>query len=250
MFNLNWGSEITAVDSFVSSTAGGDQSVQAVAIDYAKAHLRALGDIDSALYAVYIDAAASYFFEQTSRSPLTQTRDLLLDAFPFLGASGRYARIELPHPPLQSVVSVQYIDQNGVLQNFTDGASPATNFFTWLAPGGDYATVGFVEPLYGKPWPIARDQSGSVRIRYKCGYGDDSTSVPALVTQILCLLVAHFDQFRGAVHEARKGQVLELPYGIEATIEAFKQTAKTNQLLRRYGSSVPPGLVVGGTVVP
>jgi hypothetical protein len=241
--------EIGTIDNFVSSLTNIETGNQAVDLGYAQQHLRALGNIDDELFKVYIEAATSYFFEQTSRAPITQTREFILDRFPFCGASGRAARIELPHPPLQTVVSVKYINASGILTNFTDGASPVTNFFTWLAPAGDYAPPGFVEPTYGRTWPIARDQTGAVVIQYTCGYGDASTNVPFLVREIICLLVAHFDQFRGAVHEARRGQVLELPYGVQVTMDAFKQTAKSAQVLRTYGHAVPYPYSFGGSVI-
>jgi hypothetical protein len=245
----SYGREILTIDNFVSTVQGGSPANQAVTLSYAQQHVRALGQIDAAQISVFIDAATSYFFEQTSRSPLTQTREFWLDRFPFIGAMGRGARIELPHPPLQSVLSVQYIDSTGVLRNFNDGGSPATNLFTTVIPAGDYAVPGFVEPLYGKTWPIARDQTGSVKIRYKCGYGDTAAAVPALVRGILCLLIAHFDTFRSAVHEARRGQVIELPYGVEVTMDAFKKTAASAQVLRDYGYASPYAIAVGGSIV-
>lgn len=225
--------EMSYLDSFVSSVGSGSPAYQAVTLDYVQQHVRALGQTDADLLSVYIDAATSYFFEQTSRSPLTQTRMLLLDCFPFVGASGAAARIELPHPPLQKVLSIRYPDSTGTMQSFV-GGSPSANLFTYTAPVGDYATCGSVEPIYGQPWPQARWQTGGVQITYTCGYGDTPGAVPALVRGIICLLVAHFDTFRSAVHEARKGQVLELPYGVEYMLNGFKYSAKSAQLLRWY----------------
>ena len=216
-------------DTLVSALEG------ALDLDYAKNHIRSLTDADDNLIAIWIEAATSYFFEQTGRSPLTQTRIALLDQFPFYGVSASCARIELPHPPLQSVTNVQYLDANGVLRSFNDGGSPLTNYFTYTAPVGDYAACGPVEPIYGMTWPQARCQTGSVRITYTCGYASDADGVPPLIRNILCFLVAHFDQFRSAVHEARRGQVLELPYGIETLMDAFKFTAQSTQILRVHG---------------
>lgn len=219
-------------DTLISTLAGGSPANQAITLAYAKLHIRALGTTDDTLISVYIDAAASYFEEQTGRQILTATREAWLDAFPFLGASGRCARIELPHPPLQAVQSIKYVDANGVLQTHDVGSPALVNV---VAPSGPYCHRGSVEPISGSSWPIARDQTEAVRIRYTCGYGDTPAAVPPLVRGILCYLVAHFDTFRSAVHEARKGQVLELPYGVQAMLEAFKYSALPSQVLRPSG---------------
>ncbi|MES2341721.1 MAG: hypothetical protein V4597_08585 [Pseudomonadota bacterium] len=222
--------ELTIVDSLVEGPAG-----PAVSLAYARQHIQALTTADDNMIAIWTAAASGYFTDQTGRDPIFTVRDALLDAFPFPGRSGREARIELPHPPLNEVLSVEYVDPDGNVVPFDDGASPETRFWTYSAPQGTYAPRGFVEPISGRQWPIARDETGSVRIRYRSGYTADPDQVPDLARAILCYLIAHFDQFRGAVHEARKGQVLELPYGVKAMIDGFKYSAAPTQVLRiRY----------------
>lgn len=220
--------ELFLTDTLISTVAGGSPAVQALTLAYAKLHIRALGSTDDALLSVYIDAAASYFEEQTGRQLLTATREVWLDAFPFVGASGSGARIELPHPPLQSVVSVKYIDSSGVLQTY--GGSPAT--FRTSAPVGDYAHRGFVEPTSGSVWPIARCETGAVRIQYTCGYGNTADDMPSLVRGVLCYLVAHFDTYRTPVQETIRGQILEVPYGVQMMLDGFKFSASPSQVLR------------------
>lgn len=224
-------SSLILTDSLISSMADASPPVSALTLAYAKQHIRALNAADDALTAVRIDAAAQYFESQTGRQLLTATREVWLDAFPFLGASGGDARIELPHPPLLSVVSVKSVDGNGVLQSFT-GGSPVTNLFSVSAPVGPYAPRGWVEPKYGTAWPIARAETGAVRIRYTCGYGNTPDDIPALARGVLCFLVAHFDTFPSAVHEARNGQVLELPYGVRQMLDGFTYSALPTQVLR------------------
>jgi uncharacterized phiE125 gp8 family phage protein len=229
--------ELARTDSLISTVAGGSPPVQALTLAYAKQHIRALGSVDDALTTVRIDAAAQYFESQTGRQLLTAVRELWLDAFPFLGASGGNARIELPHPPLQGVVSVAYVDGTGVVQ--TLGGSPTV--LKVSAPVGPYAARGSVEPLAGGVWPIARAETGAVRIRYTCGYGNASAAIPALARGVLCYLVAHFDTFPTAVHEARRGQVLELPYGVQEMMNGFKLSALSTQVLRTQPPvGVPP----------
>lgn len=224
--------ELELTDTLISTVAGGSPAVQALTLAYAKLHIRALGSADDTLISVFIDAAASYFEEQTGRQLLTAVREVWLDAFPFVGASGVDARIELPHPPLQSVTSVSYVDSDGVSQSFV-GGSPSTALFTYSAPVGDYARRGWIEPLSGGVWPIARAQTGTVRIRYVCGYGSSAAAIPPLVKGILGFLVGHFDTNRSAVQNLQRGEsVLELPYGVRAMMDGFKYSALSSQVLR------------------
>lgn len=223
---------ITPSDTLIEAAAG-----PALTLEYAKQHIRALGNADDTLLQVYIEAAASYFSEQSGRPTLTETRQLGLDAFPFIGASGADARIELPHPPLQTVVSVEYIDADGVLQSFDDGGSPATPYWRAVTYAGPYARRGYVEPKSGNYWPIARSETDAVRIQYTCGYGDTAAEVPPLVRGILCYLVGHFDTYRIPVAEKT---VTAIPYGVQMMLDAFKYSAYPSQVLREYGTWIRP----------
>jgi len=220
-------SELQITDSLISTLP-----TPAITVAYAKDHIRALGNTDDNLIAVWINAAASYFEEQTGRQLITATREAWLDAFPWVGGAGAISRIELPHPPLQSVVSVQYLDADGTLQSFT-GGSPATALFTTSAPAGPYARRGWVEPLFGQTWPTPYAQTGAIRIRYTCGYGDTPDDIPELVRGILCFLVGHFDTNRSAVQNSQRGEsVMALPYGVQEMMNGFKYSALPSQVLR------------------
>ncbi len=224
--------QLSITDTLISSITDSSPSVSALTLAYAKEHIRALGNADDTLIQVYINAATNYFEEQTGRQLLTATREAWLNAFPFVGASGGYARIELPKPPLVSVASVKYIDSSGTLQSF-QGGSPLANLYTINAPAGPYAVRGFVEPIYGGVWPIARAETGAVRIRYTCGYGPTMASIPPLVRGVLCFLVGHFDTFRSAGVEQA---VTELPFGVKQMMDGFKYSALPAQVLREYAN--------------
>lgn len=190
-------------------------------VDYAKLHIKSITDAEDLLVAGWILGAGSYFFEQTGRPPIIGTFERWLDRFP----SGR-GKIELPHPPLQSVISVQYVDGSGVLQDFNDGASPASPLYTVKAPQGDYGTRGWVEPIAGVCWPQTTScESGAVRVQYTAGYGETPDDVPELAKAIMCWHVAHFDQFRAAVHAEFRESVTVLPFGVKEMIDGFKYTA-------------------------
>jgi len=219
-------------------------------VDHARRHIRAISREDDVLIATWIQAAAQYFEAQTGRQIITATRELWMDAFPcqfyggqwWGGPSATRQRIELPHPPLQSVVSVKYIDSTGTEQSYSDGGSPDAPFYQAKAPQGPYARRGYVEPIYGNTWPVARCEGGAVRIQYVSGYGDTPDDVPELVTGILCYLVAHFDTVRAAVHEVRRGQMLELPYGVRAMMDEFKYSAYPTVTPKQHGYGGGPWL--------
>ncbi len=73
-----------------------------------------------------------------------------------------------------------------------------------------------------------------MHIRYRCGYGDADTDVPELAKGVLCFLIAHFDQFRGAVADARNGQIITVPYGVQVMLDEFKYSAMPTEKLSQY----------------
>jgi len=89
----------------------------------------------------------------------TQTAELVLDAFPS-------DDVDLWVPDVQSVVSVKYLDVDGVQQTLasTDYALDADSTPCWLLP----VTI----------WPTAGEFANAVRIRYTCGYGPAASDVP------------------------------------------------------------------------
>ncbi len=233
-------SVIDPVDSLIAAPV-----VPPMTVGYARRHIRSLTATEDGLIATWIQAAAQYFEGMTGRQIITATRESWMDAFPgYLGIGpadiiplgafwpqwGTTTRIELPRPPLQSVISVTYVDGTGVVQTVDDGGSPATPTYLVKAPQGPYARRGWIEPKVGTSWPLARYEGGAVRIQYICGYGDTVETVPALVTGILCYLVAHYDQHREAVHESR--WAIEVPYGVQAMIEEFKYSAMPSHVAR------------------
>lgn len=121
------------------------------------------GDLfdESALVEGYIKAIRQRAELELRRALITQTWDLVLDAFPTPTARNPFAALEIPLPPLQSITSIQYLATAGQ--------------FVTLAPE-DYtvdtdSTPGKVMPAYGKTWPVTLDYPGAVRVRFVAGYG-------------------------------------------------------------------------------
>lgn len=216
----------------------------ALSVQYAFDHIRGLSQDENHLIEAWIEAATQLVEARTDRDLIQRTREVWLDCFPnetndvqaYVGMSGWYGgggtygtgtrvRIELPRPPLVDVLSIAYIDADGVLQTLTDGGSPEVRPFKVVAPQGPYAVRGWVEPTAGTTWPIARTNEGAaVRIQYRSGYGTNESDIPAALRSVLAFLVGHWDRERTPVSDSKK-QIIELPYTVEALLKEFKETA-------------------------
>ena len=117
----------------------------------------------------------------TRRALLTQTWELVLNDFP-----GSMGGIILPLPPLQSVASITYVDTAGALQTLdsalyqVDSDSEPARIFS----------------AYGTYWPETQESPACVRIRFICGYGDTSDTVPAAIRQWILMNVANLYENR------------------------------------------------------
>ncbi len=155
-------------------------AVELVSLTMAKQHLRIDPDYtgDDTLISFYISAARAQAEKACNRAFLTQTWLLTLDIFPYplwvsgtlpsqgrdlLWALGPYIEgqaIRLPKPRTMNVVSVQYIDGNGILQTL---------------PSSDYVLDTNSEPARLTPppqgtWPeLAVYQPASVQITFQAG---------------------------------------------------------------------------------
>lgn len=198
----------------------------AVSLAYARSHLRALSHDEDELVVSWIQAATALIEMRTFRQIVTATRELWIDAFP----PGE--RIELPRSPLQDVEAVLYVDSTGAVVPFTDGASPETRYFQVWAPTGEIPPRGWIAPIAGQSWPTARAERSAVRVRYRAGFADDPDHVPELLRGAICFLVAHFDQNRSAVDEARRGSVMEMPLGVQAILDQYGYSNYPSQAWR------------------
>lgn len=97
----------------------------------------------------------------TRRAHLLQTWALVLDRFPC-------GDIVLPKPPLQSVTSITYIDEDGAEIELL--GSPVGQEFQVSTPSGPKAARGRIRPVYDETWPSTRRVLDAVRIEFVCGY--------------------------------------------------------------------------------
>lgn len=115
--------------------------------------LRVAGATDDTDITALIKTARLMAETHTMHALVTQTLELVLDGFPDGG-------IVVPMPPLQSVTTIKYIDEDGVQQTLSA-----------LLYSVDTNTVpGLITPAYGESWPDTRDEINAVRVRYVAGW--------------------------------------------------------------------------------
>lgn len=160
-----------------------------ITLEQAKAFARVDTSEDDELINEFIRAAREAIEgpEGTySRVWLESEWQLVLDEFPA-------AEILIPLAPVQSVVSVRYYDEDGVLQTIDSSAYVVDTYSTppWLLPAGDSAA-----------WPATNDAANAVIVRFVAGYpvGTESegstplvaVNVPSTVRLAARQLVAHW----------------------------------------------------------
>lgn len=128
--------------------------------------------------ALLIAAATERAEQATNRSLITKTWDLIEDKFPGDGF------FELPQAPLISVTHLKYRDTAGTLQTWA-----ASNYIV-TAPAGPRCARGRLSLAYGITWPSTYGQADDVQIRFVCGYGTESSDVPAILRQAMLMDIA------------------------------------------------------------
>lgn len=213
----------TTRDLIVTDTLISGPTIEPIDLEEMKKQLKFTPTTEDTLIDTYISMARQHFEEQTGRQLMAATWERRMEAYPYANTASPYPvdLIELPHPPLLSVVSVAYAVEGSpdetVLVEGTD--------YVVEAPSGPYASRGIIRPVSGGSWPSVSLGIGSVRIRYRAGYGTQPGHVPELIKGALYFLVGHFHRFRSETHVSERGSIESLPLGAEAIIRAFKYSA-------------------------
>lgn len=157
-------------------------------VEEIKPHLRIEGPDDDVLLGDYIAVAADMIEGREGRTR-KQFRTATYRYWP--ETMGR--RVEIPLPPLQAVVSVDYTDGDGIAQ---------------VAPASGYTAIpdGYTGYIEGD-WPKGTGHS----ITFTAGYSDPAM-IPATIRQAVRLLVGHFYENREATTVGV--QSYEIPHGV------------------------------------
>lgn len=176
----------------------------------AKKHLR----VDTADDDAYIDTLIKVARRQAERISrhafITQTWDLLLDAFPDDDV------LEIPLPPLQEVTFVQYTDEDGNTKTFA-----ASNYYV-----DTESTPGRIALTTGASWPSDPLQPvAGVRLRFVAGFGDAASDVPEDIVHAMKLMIGHWYENR---EDVTLGAVArEIPKASEYLLANYRERART-----------------------
>ncbi len=178
-------------------------TAEPVTLAEVKLHLRVEDNADDALIAALITAARQHAEHDTRRALVTQTWKLVLDAFP-------ESVITLDRAPVSAVVSVVYIDPEGVSQ-------------TLSAAGYQLDAVTEpcrLVPAYGSTWPATRAQVNAVTVTYTCGYGNPDT-VPESIKRWMLLRIGALYENREEVLTGRAITLAPLPF-VDALLAPYR----------------------------
>lgn len=171
----------------------------------AKEHLIVDDDFtdDDAYIARLIDAMTAKVESETESRFVTQTWDWYLDRFP----SRDY--MEVPYPPLQSVTSITYLDEQGSTQTFAN-----TDYIV-----DPYSPIGRIALGEGYSWPGTQSVINAVTVKFVCGYGAAAV-VPEGLKHALKLYLSLLYENREPIVTGTI--VSRIPDSIDALIWDFK----------------------------
>ena len=174
--------------------------IEPITIDDLKNDLKVDADLteDDALIRALGIAARRVAESIQNRALITQTLELALDEWP--GGN----TLEIPRPPLKSVASITYYDEDDA-EHVLDPASYYVD---------TYSEPGRVVLKAGESWPdeVLRPANGVI-VQFVAGYGDEESEVPETTVQALRLLVGHWYENREAVSST--GAIpKEVPFGV------------------------------------
>jgi uncharacterized phiE125 gp8 family phage protein len=166
----------------------------------AYSHLRLVEDDSEKDYAEALVAVAREYVEQRNGIATTeQVWEMSLDGW-------WEDPIAVPYPPLVTIQSVKYTDQDGNEQTL----DPA-NYR--VVPG---EPVAFLAWSANSVRPAKRDEIGSVRVRFLAGRADPN-SVPKSIRQGILLLVGTWFENREGVSMA--AAPMKVPFAVDALLD-------------------------------
>lgn len=157
-----------------------DPASEPVTTDEAKKHIRFCDDFtdDDAYIDSLIKAAREQAEAYTNRAFVTQTWQYTLNRFPC-------RPIELPINPVNSVSSIQYVDQDGATQTW-DPSKYTVNLTEQIAK---------IVPAYGESYPSVRCEPNALTVTFIAG--QDVEMVPESYKLAIKMIVGHWYENRG-----------------------------------------------------
>lgn len=166
-------------------------ATEPVSLEEAKLHLRVEHTADDDLITALIRAAREQAEHELGRALITQTWERVLDAFPA-------AELELGKPPVQSITSITYTDEN------EDSQTLSSSLYSLDSD----TEPGWVLPAIDTDWPDTLDTTNAVRVRFVCGYGaadDVPEAIKAWIKIRLATMYKMREQFVAGVSVSEVG---------------------------------------------
>lgn len=170
-----------------------------ISLNDAKRHLRFDSEEEDTVIRRLIRSSTKWAQTFLNRQLLTATLRQDLSGFP----AADNDPIKLPRPPLQSITSINYYDEAGVLQLWADTEYQVDTI----------SEPGRVMPVPSGSWPTTQDDRfGAVQITYLAGFTEKALIPENIITGMLMLLASNF--------QVRENQVitsliLRVPDGLE-----------------------------------
>ncbi|MEZ5782349.1 MAG: hypothetical protein R3D70_12120 [Rhizobiaceae bacterium] len=136
------------------------------------------------------------------RALFDQEWSLFLNGFPPV--------IEIPLSPVQSILSIKYLDEDGAWQTLDSSKYRLTASHTWQPE---------ISPIQGEEWPSTMAIAESVEVSFKAGFGPSHTNIPNAILQAVLELAAHFYMERQIV---AFGTPTELPFGVKRLLNPYR----------------------------
>ena len=181
-------------------------AAEPVSTSEAKAHLRVDTTADDTYIGTLITVARQNVESHLRRSLITQTWEVVLDAFPA-------GVIRLPKPPLASVTSIKYTDDEG-----NESTYSSDNYVV-----DSDTEPGRVVLKSGQTWPaVTLAAANGVRVRYVAGYGAAGSNVPQAIRQAILLVIGSLYENREDVLVAQGVSIGVLPFGVVALLAPYR----------------------------
>ena len=178
-------------------------SEEPVSLIEAKLHLRVDFDEDDTLIASLISAARQAAETLTGRQFVTARWKLVLDGFP-------RSAIALAKCPVQSVVAINYLDMNSLVQTM-----PTSTYTVESA-----CEPARITPVFGQVWPPSLPQIGAVSVTFDAGYGAAS-EVPEGIKSWIKLRVGSLYTHREEMAVLTRGRIDPLPF-VQGLLDPYR----------------------------
>jgi uncharacterized phiE125 gp8 family phage protein len=184
--------------------------IEPVTLAEAKLHLRVDHTDEDSLITNLIKVARELVEDATWRGLLTQTWELRLDNWPSMP-------LKMPKAPLQSIVSIKYMNDSGVESTVANSVYDADT----------YSEPGRIFFKKGQNWPsVTLYERGGVRIQFKAGWLT-AAEVSYKIKAAMLLLIGHLYENREEVIISSGLTPVVLPAGVNALLASEKVWKET-----------------------